>query len=79
MGKLTAIARLRAHWHDFTQCDFYEEGFAEAMEAAGLVAWRSVEAEDLEQSFAAELGIEVGGTIWVLTPAGRLALTQGEG
>lgn len=71
----SAAVRLRKHWVDFTQCDFYEEGFAEAMEAAGLVEWRSVEPEDLEQAFADELGIEPGGTVWVLTAAGQAALS----
>lgn len=70
---------LRLHWYDFARCDYYEADFAERMEAAGLVYLRAVDDDDLEQFFADELGIELGGMVWDLTPAGRALLTKENG
>lgn len=41
-----------------------------ALEGAGFVEWGSVDADDLEDPFAWERGIEPGGTIYRLTPLG---------
>ncbi|WP_294138298.1 hypothetical protein [Sphingomonas sp.] len=41
-----------------------------ALEEAGFVSWDSVEADDLDDPFAWERGIEPGGTIYRLTPLG---------
>lgn len=70
---VAAEAELRAHWHDFCDCDGFPtyDGFVERMEAAGLVGWRSVDADDLERAFADEKGITPGGMVYDLTPKGR--------
>jgi hypothetical protein len=79
--KLTAGDMLRAYWNDACAADWHlipdcPEDFMEQMEGAGLAYCRPVEDEDLEQAFAFELGIESGGFVWDLTPAGRAALEQ---
>lgn len=70
-----AVAELRAHWHDFCDCDSFptSEGFTDRMEAAGLIEWRPVDDDDLEQAFADEKGIEPGGMVYDLTDKGRTA------
>lgn len=67
-----AAEELRAHWDDFCDCDCFPtyDGFVERMEVAGLVEWRRVDDDDLEQSFADEKGIEPGGMIYDLTAKG---------
>lgn len=79
--KLTAHEDLRLHWDDFCDADLFEgrDTFVERMEAAGLIELVPVNDEALEEAFAAERGIEPGGNMWVLTPAGRAALKSGEG
>ncbi len=78
MAEQTAPADdLRAYWHLFCDCDLFEgaDTFAERMEAAGLIELRDVEQSDIDSvMFASELGIELGGMIWVLTDAGLAAL-----
>jgi hypothetical protein len=67
----------REHWPAFCDCDPVPvEDFADKAEEAGFIYTRGVEEEDLERSFAAELGIEPGGLVYDLTPAGRAALEQ---
>lgn len=66
-------AVLAAAWSAFTQADYIGDALTDAMERLGLAELRGVTDEDLEQSFAAELGIERNGMVWVLTPAGRAA------
>jgi len=78
--KLSEADELRAHWHSFCDCDVFEgaDTFAERMEDAGLIELRDVEQSDIDENpFASELGIELGGMIWVLTDAGR-AILNGE-
>lgn len=76
MSKLTSAQELAAHWHDFCDADAFDgaDTFPERMEAAGLIELVAVTNEALEDAFAAERGIEPGGMMWQLTPAGRLAL-----
>lgn len=71
---------LCAHWHAFADADPIpdSDGFIQRMEAAGLVEWRPVEREDLEDSFAWERGIIEGGMLFALTAAGRAALSKQE-
>ena len=73
-----AIDDLRKHWGSFCDCDPFEGAadFSERMEAAGFIRLRSVTRDDLEQAFAAELGIERGGMVWDLTAKGRKALAH---
>lgn len=72
---------LRAHWADFCDADHFpgSDTFADRMEAAGLIIMTPVTKEALEQAFADELGIERGGWMWVLTDAGRAALSANGG
>lgn len=73
---------LRLNWAAFCDADPVPVDFIERIEGAGFAALRKVTRNDLEQAFAAELGIYKGGSVWDLTPAGRSALsttTKGEG
>jgi len=69
---------LRENWGAFCSADFFEgsDTFEERMEAAGYIQLIPVEPEDLDEPFAAELGIEAGGMKWVLTDAGRVAISH---
>lgn len=62
---------LRAHWDAFSQADPVPEDFINRMEAAGFAAIRPVRKRDLEESFAAERGIEPDGMLWELTRKGH--------
>lgn len=69
------ITDLREHWHMFTDADPFEgsDTFPDRMEAAGYCRLVSVTKEALQEAFAAERGIEPGGMMWELTPAGHEA------
>ena len=67
---------LRTHWGSFCDADATPEDFTDRMEKAGFIRFRSVTADDLEDPFAAERGIEKNGFIWVLTAAGRRVLAK---
>lgn len=71
---------LRKHWGAFCDADPFDgaDTFIERMERAGYARLRSVRKADLEQSFAAERGIEPGGNIWELTAKGRKAIDDGK-
>lgn len=72
----TAVDELRRYWGMFCDCcrESIPDDFIERMEAAGLVTCRPVEQDDIDATlFAADLGIEIGGMIWVLTEAGEVA------
>jgi hypothetical protein len=74
---LRAAEDLRAHWHDFCDCDYFDgiDTFPERMEAAGLIHARTVTKRDIQDdAFAAERGIEIDGLLWELTEAGAAAL-----
>lgn len=75
-----SYSELRAHWNAFCDADPFEgaDTFADRMEAHGLIQLRAVTVHDLEESFAAERGIEKGGSIWVLTKKGRAVVTSGK-
>lgn len=73
------IDLLRQYWSAFCDADPVSHDFSERMEAAGFIKLRAVTQDDLERSFASELGIEKGGNLWDLTPAGRAALAREEG
>ena len=70
------LSDLQAHWSAFTQSDAFDgsDTFAERMAASGYARLRQVTRCDLNEPFAAELGIEKGGHVWVLTSKGREAL-----
>ena len=70
-----AISDLREHWHAYCDADYRDLDFIDRMEAAGFVRLRSVRKADLEESFAAERGIELGGMIYELTAKGRRELS----
>lgn len=67
---------LRKHWGAFCDADPFDgaDTFTERMEARGFIQLRPVRKADLEQSFAAERGIEPGGSLWELTKAGHAVL-----
>jgi hypothetical protein len=73
----SAFDELPKRWADFCDCDPFpgSDTFAERMEAAGLIYLRLVEDDDLDDSFAAERGIEAGGNVWDLTDEGRRAMS----
>jgi hypothetical protein len=52
------------------------EGFEEQAEKLGLIHFRKVTKSDLQESFAAERGIEKGGSVWELTPIGYIRFLQ---
>lgn len=69
---------LRRNWGAFCDCDPFHgaDTFTDRMEAEGYIRLRPVRKADLEESFAAERGIERGGNLWELTAKGRKALTR---
>lgn len=71
-----AILDLCSHWNIFCDADPFEDSdtFSERMEAAGLIELVPVTKDALDESFAAERGIEPGGMMWVLTPDGHAAM-----
>lgn len=71
-----ATMDLCANWGRFCDADPFDgaDTFTDRMEAAGLIELVPVDDEALEQSFAAERGIEPGGTMWVLTDIGQQAV-----
>lgn len=80
---MTPEEALRGYWSAACDCDpvdhdAREEGgdLFDAWEAAGLIRLRAVTKDDLDDAFAAEKGIEPGGSVWELTPAGRAALEK---
>lgn len=73
---LTPMQKLRDLWCDFCDADPVPPSFLGEMEAAGLIECVPVTAEALDDVFAAKRGIELGGMMWVLTPAGRAALKE---
>ena len=84
-------ADLTTNWDRFCDCDPLPEGvdrdlYVQRMEDEGLLDWRSVDDDDLEDAFAEERGIVPGGMVYSLTPLGlavRAALhddtVRGEG
>lgn len=70
---------LRKHWNDYCDSDPFEgsDTFIERMEQQGYAELVPVTEEALNESFAAERGIEPGGVMWQLTDAGRAAITKG--
>ena len=77
--RLAAENELRAYWTAFCDADplpISKDEFTDRMERAGFITLRKVTKADLQESFAAERGIEKGGFIWVLTNKGSAALKQ---
>jgi len=73
---LSVEQKLQNFWNAFCDCDFYEEGFPEEMEAAGFIEWRTATIEDVDAcAFPEELGIAAGNPMWSLTEKGRAALS----
>ena len=62
-------------WDDYTEADWLlvkdPTSFLESCESAGLAECVPVDDDALEESFAAERGIEPGGMMWRLTKAGH--------
>lgn len=58
-------------WNAFCDGEPVAPDFIENAEAAGLAELGAVKRADLEDSFAAERGIELGGSVWHLTAKGR--------
>jgi hypothetical protein len=73
---------LRKYWGAFCDADIIPidgDDFTDRLEKFGLVTWRQVTKRDLEATvFAYELGLEVGGMCWDLTPKGRAVLDKTE-
>lgn len=69
---------LQKNFSSFCDADVFpgSDTFADAMEAAGFIELVPVTKEALEDSFAAERGIEPGGMMYRLTDAGRAALSS---
>ncbi len=76
-AEASAAQKLRAYWAEFCDADPVPAEFIDDMDAAGLAECVPVDDEALESAFAAERGIEPGGMMWVLTAAGRAALSHG--
>lgn len=82
-------ADLTTTWDSFCDCDPLPEGvdhdlYVQRLEDEGLLEWRSVDDDDLEDAFAEERGIVPGGMVYSLTPLGlavraSLASTVREG
>lgn len=73
-GELAPEVELRAYWSGFCDCDPTPDDFQDRMEAADLIYLDTVNEDDLDNSFAGELGIEPGGSVWRLTDKGLEAL-----
>lgn len=74
------VALLRSHWSAFCDADPVPDDFVELMDHAGLIQTRKVQKSDIDaDDFAAERGIEMGGWLWELTPAGRAAIAKATG
>lgn len=69
---------LRKHWGAFCDADPFDgsDTFSDRMEAAGYIELVAVDDDALDSGFAIERGIEHGGLMWTLTPAGRRALSK---
>lgn len=68
---------LREHWNAFCDADIFpvdRDEFTERLEEFDLIHTRKVRRADLDVSFAAERGIEMGGYLWELTPKGSSVL-----
>jgi hypothetical protein len=83
--KLTPEEALRAYWAAFCDADWHlidddacEDGadLIDIWEANGLVVLDGVDDDELDDALADERGIEPGGSVWRLTPAGRQALQE---
>lgn len=57
-------------WSAFCDGDPVDPDFTEKAEAEGLVEIGATTRDDLEEAFAAERGIEDGGSVWRLTAKG---------
>lgn len=76
-GRLSKAQRddLTKNWDAFCDGDrgdmrTDDPEYPASLEAAGFVKWDSVDADDLEDAFAWERGIEPGGTVYRFTPLG---------
>ena len=80
-ARKNAADLLRSNWVSFCDADAFPgiDTFADAMEAAGYIELVPVTKEALEDSFAAERGIEPGGMMYRLTEAGRAAIATAQG
>lgn len=68
---------LREHWHAFADADIIpvdRDEFTDRLDEFGLISLRKVRKSDLDVSFAAERGIELGGYLWELTEKGHFVL-----
>ncbi len=68
---------LREHWNAFADADIIpvdRDEFTDRLEEFGLISLRKVRKADLDVSFAAERGIELGGHLWELTEKGHSVL-----
>lgn len=77
-SELSTEQKLRLLWADFCDADPVPPEFPDEMEAAGFIDCVPVDKDALESPFAYERGLEPGGSMYVLTPAGRQALKGGE-
>lgn len=71
------IEDFRLHWASFCDRDTFPgaDDFEARMEAAGLIEADFVTKDDLDDTFAVERGLEIGGLKWVPTSAGRAVLS----
>lgn len=71
---------LRKYWNAFCDCDLIpidRDRFIERLEEYGLVEWSKVTKRDMQAtSFAADLGLELGGMCWKLTAKGHNILNE---
>lgn len=77
-SELSREQKLRLLWNDFCDADPVPPEFADEMEAAGFIEVAPVDEDALESPFAYERGLEPGGSMYVLTPAGHQALRGGQ-
>ena len=76
MGDPFAPENFARAWNAFCDADYHDIGipyddFVGHGESNGLFELRAVEPDDLDDAFAYERGIEIGGSIWELTEKGR--------
>lgn len=82
--QMTDTQKLKGYWRDFCDADPVPPEFADEMEAAGLIELQSLTPREAtrivsaDPFWATKYGTETPSSIYVLTDAGRQALSEGE-
>lgn len=76
------VSIVRDYWSAICDCDWHQvpeaimETYEDILISEGLAKWGAVDADDLDNPFAEEIGIVPGGSVLRLTPAGRAAFAS---